>query len=79
MTPEEEADYLARFKVAYDARNHTVIRQHREVNKVAQMMIKAGHSLAEIYRLADQAREYLNMPTIERKKESKPCRQKKTK
>lgn len=59
-------EYLELLKKAFDPHD-TIIRNHKNVNKIARQMIAQGYSIDELYKLVDEARELNGLSKIERK------------
>lgn len=43
-----------------------IIQNHRNVNLIAREMLQEGYTPEAIYKLVDKAREYWNLPAIQR-------------
>lgn len=65
---KNRGDYLEMFKQAFDPHDY-VIRKHKNANLIANNMINVdGYTVEQMYDVVDEAREFHNLPKIERKK-----------
>ena len=63
---QRKKEFLQLFKTWYDPHG-LIIKSHHMVNTIAKCMVAEGYSVKETYQVADEAREYWDLPKIERK------------